>query len=910
MTEPCRNAMPIPPKPTEADWKLVKQIYDQACLLDKPKRSEFVGNMTLSEVVRTEVLSLLSHEPDQSESGSSFLSQPAAVQLLKNNDRSGTHLGAWEIVRTLGTGGMGDVFEARRADGNFEGRAAVKLLKRGMDSAAVLQRFAQERQALARLNHPNIATLFDAGLSKEGIPFFVMELVDGKSIDEAVIGLSLEQRLALFLQLVDAVAHAHRNLLVHRDLKPGNVLVTPQGVVKLLDFGIAKALDPLEDSLANENVTLGGVRPYTPNYASPEQIRGEPVTTFTDIYSLGVLLYQLLTGVRPTGRSATTPAEAARSVLEETPTRPSSLSTTQVPDPGWLDTRKRLRGDLDNILLKALEKPAERRYVSADAFGADIRAYLKGFPVSARRRSTGYVVMRFVARHRAAVTIGVLGIFAVVTGMVGTVWQAREAQISSTQARQRLADMRMVVHNLVFRFGDSVTYLPGGMNIKEALLIDTLSQLQRLADTTKEDLGILSDIATLHSRLALLQFEDTGPSLDRPEQARKHVGEAIALGTKVWAERRNDAQFVYWIANAYMTQARLLRSDGKHAQAVEATQSARAVVQESLQLQNHDDQRAMLLGPLADTLLLEAQMLDAPNLTSMNRPDDALLRLGEAEQVYRRLLAFDDKVFLQLDANRRPEDARSKASGLNDLATTLQARGLIRLQMDDPEGALPDMQAATQVQDEVLAIDPQQTPWHDGAGSKYNDLAITLLRLRRYSDALVAAKRAWDEANSLQSSPQPILRWKYQVAKYGQQYASSLAGLGRHAEAIVIFNQCLSLLTQRIKETPGSSRTTWQRLALMQTELSRAQSALGNRSVAVALSRQASSNFQTQADSGAVSRELLIGLGQALAWQAQIDPAQANDLRERARSAFERADAIHTLKADNAAAREELLRLI
>ena len=235
---------------------------------------------------------------------------------------------------------MGKVFEARRADGQYDGRAAVKLLKRGMDSAAVLQRFALERQTLARLSHPHIARLLDAGASDDGLPYFVLEYVHGPPIDQAVRGLALERRLHLFLQLTDAVSHAHRNLLVHRDLKPGNVLVDSDGNVKLLDFGIAKALDPLEGhpGEGSSDTTVAGQCPYTPHYASPEQVRGEPVSTATDIYSLGVLLYQMLTGTRPTGRHATTPAETARSVLEDPPTRPSRLSASQAVDPQWLST--------------------------------------------------------------------------------------------------------------------------------------------------------------------------------------------------------------------------------------------------------------------------------------------------------------------------------------------------------------------------------------------------------------------------------------------------------------------------------------------------------------------------------------------------------------------------------------------
>jgi serine/threonine protein kinase len=278
-----------------------------------------------------------------------------------------------------------------------------------MDSPVCWRAFALEQRALARLNHPHIAHLLDAGRTADGLPYIVMEAVAGRPIDLACAGLPVAQRLALFLQLADAVAHAHRALLVHRDLKPSNVLVTGEGQVKLLDFGIAKALDPLEGS--DGHTTVAGERPYTPHYASPEQVRGEPVGTATDIYSLGVLLYLMLTGQRPYGRGATSAAEAARCVLEEQPVRPSALTAESdqpglAADPQWLATRRTLEGDLDNVLLKALDKRPEGRYASVDAFAADLRAYLAGYPVSARPAGWAYRARKFVGRHRLGVAPG------------------------------------------------------------------------------------------------------------------------------------------------------------------------------------------------------------------------------------------------------------------------------------------------------------------------------------------------------------------------------------------------------------------------------------------------------------------------------------------------------------------------
>src|SRR4029077_6398714 len=300
----------------------------------------------------------------------------------------------------IGRGGMGAVFLAERADDEYQKRVAIKLIKRGMDTDSVLRHFRNERQILASFDHPNIARLFDGGTTENGLPYFVMECVEGLAIDRYcnTHGLSISERLKLFLEVCAAVSYAHRHTVIHRDIKPSNILVTSEGIPKLLDFGIAKLLHT--DGDAATIVTATGLRVMTPEYGSPEQLEGRPVTAATDVYSLGMVLYQVLTGRSPYDFKSRSPVEIARAITETEPKKPSTAIAisdgsfkSQIPNP------KLLRGDLDNVVLMALRKDPARRYQSAEQLSEDIRRYLEGLPVVARKDTIGYRSAKFLRRN-------------------------------------------------------------------------------------------------------------------------------------------------------------------------------------------------------------------------------------------------------------------------------------------------------------------------------------------------------------------------------------------------------------------------------------------------------------------------------------------------------------------------------
>ena len=374
-----------------------------------------------------EVEALLAAEPELDERG--FLAGPAAA--APPSSLAGRRMGAYTLERPLGRGGMGSVWLARRSDGRYEGLAAVKLLNLALLDAQGGERFRREGTALASLAHPTIARLNDAGVTEEGQPFLILEHVEGRPIDAYCDEerLSPERRIALFLQLLGAVAHAHRNLLVHRDLKPSNILVTADGTVKLLDFGIAKLMSG--EAVADAPRTATGVGWMTPEYAAPEQVLGEPITTSTDVYAAGVLLYELLAGRHPTGDAGRSAAEHFRAIVETEPPRLSTAATGAELRATSLDRMRRsYAGDLDNIVAKALKKRPEERYASADALADDLRRYLSHEPVRARPDSLRYRAGKFVRRHRIGVALGAIVAIALVAAA------GRERQLRARAERE------------------------------------------------------------------------------------------------------------------------------------------------------------------------------------------------------------------------------------------------------------------------------------------------------------------------------------------------------------------------------------------------------------------------------------------------------------------------------------------
>jgi len=651
-------------------WQRVRAIFEEAIDKAPAERSAFLDIACANAPeLRREVEEMLGADStERFEDIAAGIAAPDLVGALVEREReasrdewAGQRLGPWRLLREIGRGGMGAVYLAERDDGEYRQQVAIKLMRPSWDSGEMLQRFRSERQILASLSHPNIARLIDGGMSADGKPYLVLEYVEGSAIGDYCDAqqLSLTQRLALFQSVCAAVAHAHRSLVVHRDLKPSNILVDHHGQVKLLDFGIAKLIQ------ADAALTASATRMFTPEYAAPEQVRGEAVTTGVDVYALGLLLYQLLTGRRPYGSTGSTPAAYERAILTQEPQRPSRVVTlADDENQGLAQARKldpaslsaRLRGDLDAIVLRALRKEPEQRYGSVEAMSDDIERYLARRPVTASRGNRRYRAWRFLQRHAVSTSLAAVALLALIGGLGLALWQAEQVREERDRATAQADRAEQLSRFLVGAFAQADPFRRGGAEVSAKALLDAaVSRIEGDLNTEPQ------------TRLALLRaMADAYAGLALPKDAQR-------LGEKILAQSRaepNDPQ----LGADLLRLGRSIRESGQHALAVplatEAMTWARA--------QANPDQKL-----IADILYLQA-------MTAYG-----MRERGRSEALFREMIAM-------FESNPTLDPPRYAEVRLM-LSRQLASKGDFTTAEPMVQAAIADLRAATPVSETDLA---------------------------------------------------------------------------------------------------------------------------------------------------------------------------------------------------------------
>ncbi|HWC97567.1 MAG TPA: protein kinase [Candidatus Sulfopaludibacter sp.] len=656
---------------TPERWREVRDALGHVLELPPEARAAFVHQLSVTDPeLSGEVEGLLACEPDADR----------LLPLEPPDLTTPAVIGPYRILREAGHGGMGVVYEAGRNDGQFTQRVAIKVLTSGFASGAMRQRFLVEREILAQLEHPGIARLLDGGITAAGEPYLVMEYVDGEPLTEYArrAALSVPGRLRLFLDVCGAVSHAHRMLIVHRDLKPGNILVTQDGCVKLLDFGLARMMDPG----ASPEVTQTVFRLMTPAYASPEQIRGKPFGVAGDVFSLGVVLYELLSGKRPFGRETDTASEVERAVCEVNP-----APLPHVP------------ADLNTILRKALEKEPEHRYASVGTLATDISHYLEGRPISARPLSLAYRSSKFVRRNRWAV-IAAAAALALIVGGAGT------AVVEARRAQRRFEDVRQIANSMVFEMHDEIARVPGSTKARELLVRRGLEYPDRLSREAGNDMAVKRQLAAGYVKLGDAQGKPSGPSLGDSSGAARSYRKAIAIMEQVYERRPQDRTILAELVTSLDALAYVTRGDEEAA----ASRRARQLNQSDLDAHSGD--------PVAKSRL-------AASLFSSGQVLANARRYPESAAEFRQALAM----YQELDRQHATEISAK------NVASCLKKLGALALVSNDPATALDDYQQARAIDEREAAANPDSPTARMDLSFDLSDLGTTLRRLGRIPEA-------------------------------------------------------------------------------------------------------------------------------------------------------------------------------
>jgi eukaryotic-like serine/threonine-protein kinase len=756
----------------DVNWGEVKALFSAALQVPVADREALLtleagGNPALIAEVRSLLeahdkpgafLETVTHE---------FRSQAFAAS-SSANARLGERIGAYRIVGVLGSGGMGDVFKAVRDDAQYHAEVAIKLMRADVRSSLTEQRFRTERQILAGLDHRNIARLLDGGTADGGMPYVVMELVAGEPIDGWCDSreLPVRERVRLFLQVCAAVSYAHQHLIVHRDLKPNNILVTADGSVKLLDFGIAKLLEADADTAVVEaNATATTLRAMTLEYASPEQVSGGVVTTVSDVYSLGVVLYRLLTGKSPYG-VRTTDAQRMQEILSDSaPTRPSQV-------------QRSVDGDLDNILLMALRKEPQRRYGSVEQLANDLRNYLSGMPVHARGNSLGYRTGKFVRRRKIEIAAGVLVSCSLIGAVIVSMREARIAEQERQIAQRHFGSVRKLANTLLFQLHDEIEKVPGSIKTREMLVKTSLEYLDTLYKGAGSDSELRQELATAYIRVANIQGGETSSSTGDYKGAIESHGRAISLLEPMVDAKLGNPKAASLLSNAYVLRARLML-------VVSSPKEALVMVRKGVALAEGLAQKMAGSTELAQRTA-NAYSAEADILFALDQPALALAAL--------------EKVIVVAEADWRAHpDSPSSLLMLSMAYNNTAIHADLRLpEAAQRERAIQLLRKSLSMDDQLYALDPTEDNQRRRAVANYN-LGRHLLSVGQAAEALKYYRLAAPAAAQTAADPNDA-QAHYMSALVHTGMAQAMFQVGEFDEARAIYRRCAAVLERLTRE--------------------------------------------------------------------------------------------------------------
>jgi serine/threonine protein kinase/tetratricopeptide (TPR) repeat protein len=773
-------------------WQLVVEVFQAVMDRDPTPRAAFLASVCDDDpLLLREVESLIaSYERGES-------TQVTIADEYDAPSLTGRSIGSYRIIREIGRGGMGAVYLASRADQAFEKLVAIKLIQRGLDTTDVVRRFRSERQILAALDHPNITRLLDGGTTDDGLPYFVMEYIEGEPVDKYCDAhkLNITDRLQLFRAVCAAVHYAHQHLVIHRDIKAGNILVTAEGIPRLLDFGIAKLL---AEGPGISDHTLTGTRAMTPDCASPEQVRGEPITTASDVYSLGVLLYRLLTGHRPYRLDGRLPSEIEKAICEENPEVPSqviyheevgphgqltpgSVSETREGTPEKL--RRRLRGDLDNIVLMALRKEPARRYASVQQFSEDMRRHLQGLTVIARRDTARYRTGKFITRHKAGVGAAALVALALIGGVIATTWQARVARAERARAEREFNDVRTLTTSFLFEFHEAIRDLPGATPARKLLVQRALNYLSKLAGQARGNRRLQLELAEAYLKVGDVQGNAYEANLGDPAGAAKSYGRALEISESLTRTDPRNPDALRYEARSYKSLGEVLPVLGNPSDAVTDLRRAAGILESLIVAGSNDKQLRQDLASCYQSL---GDVQGHPGLQNLGDPVAALESYRKSLALYQALAESDPKY----NPARR------------GMALVQIRMGDLKEARDDLQGVLQAYLSALQIMESLSAAEPTNAQDQRRLAHAYRKVGGIQEDLRNFKEALGYYDKATDINRSLMNADPNNHQASMAFAISLRWSGDLLYRMGQHAAALTRYRKVLEVLDRMAATDP------------------------------------------------------------------------------------------------------------